>query len=153
MPGARQVLRRALTPAHFVDVFVYVVVLNLAIEYIPAVIAETFTTSLFTAILLKLVLEAVVAVKESIKLRFNAATTPVGKIVAGGTLWLLLVGSKFVVLELIAYVFRGSVSLGGFWSVTALILVLLLARSGVRRLLRDGEARESDDAQRTAASE
>ena len=33
-------------PADIIDVFVYVVVLNLAIEYVPSVISEGFTLSL-----------------------------------------------------------------------------------------------------------
>lgn len=37
-------------PEHIIDVFVYVVVLNLAIEYLPAVISEGFTLSLLTAV-------------------------------------------------------------------------------------------------------
>ena len=121
--------------ADIVDVFVYVVVLNLAIEYVPTVISETFTLSLLTAVLLKVVLEVVVRVKNRVKGRFKSAETPVGKVGAGLLLWLLLVGSKFVVLELVALVFGDYVSLGGFWSVTGLILVLLLSRLGVRRLL------------------
>jgi hypothetical protein len=40
------------------DVFVYVVVLNLAVQYVPSVISETFTLSLMTAVLLKVALEA-----------------------------------------------------------------------------------------------
>ena len=36
-------------PSDVIDVFVYVVVLNLAIEYVPAVISEGFTLSLLTA--------------------------------------------------------------------------------------------------------
>lgn len=36
-----------------VDVFVYIVVLNLAIEYVPSVISESFSLSILTAILLK----------------------------------------------------------------------------------------------------
>lgn len=122
-------------PEDVVDVFVYVVVLNLAVEYLPAVISETFTLSLLTALLLKVVLEVVVAVKGRVKARFKAATGPTGKVVAGVALWLLLVGSKFVVLELIDFVFGDSVRLGGFFVVTALILALLLARAGVRKLL------------------
>ncbi|MCB0900219.1 MAG: hypothetical protein H6526_05225 [Actinobacteria bacterium] len=121
--------------ADIVDVFVYVVVLNLAIEYVPTVISETFTLSLLTAVLLKVVLEVVVRVKNRVKGRFKSAETPVGKVGAGLLLWLLLVSSKFVVLELVALVFGDYVSLGGFWSVTGLILVLLLSRLGVRRLL------------------
>ena len=118
-----------------VDVFVYVVVLNLAAEYLPMVIAETFTASLFTALLLKLVLEAVIWTKERVKRRFKAARTTIGKVGAGLLLWLVMVGSKFVVLELIAFFFADRVSLGGFFSVTGLILALLLGRLGVRRLL------------------
>ncbi|WP_341940812.1 hypothetical protein [Microbacterium sp. LWH10-1.2] len=132
--------RRLLAPEHVVDVFVYVVVLNLAVEYVPTVITETFTMSLLTAVLLKVVLEIVLAAKNRLKRRFAAATTTGGKVLAGGTLWLVLVGSKFVVLELIALVFGSSVSLGGFWSVTGLILALLLARAGVRLLLRTDAA-------------
>ena len=51
------------TPEDVVDVFVYVVVLNLAIEYLPAVLSESFTLSLITAVLLKLSLELVLIVK------------------------------------------------------------------------------------------
>ena len=58
------------------------------------VITETFTGSLLTALLLK------------------------------------------VVLEVFAFLFGDSVSLGGYFSVTGLIIVLMLARAGVRRLLR-----------------
>jgi hypothetical protein len=48
------------------------------------------------------------------------------------------VGSKFVVLELVDLVFGDAVSLGGFISVTLLIVALLVARSVVRRLLGEG---------------
>jgi len=126
-----------LAPVDLVDVFVYVVILNLASAYFPLVITETFTLSLLTAILLKLVLEVVVFFKERVKTRFKSAQTIGGKLVAGLLLWALLVGSKFVVLELVAYAFAGQVQLGGFFSVTGLIVVLLLARAGVRRLLAE----------------
>jgi hypothetical protein len=46
-----------------------------------------------------------------------------------------MVGSKFLVLKAVDLVFGSSVSLGGFVSVTLLIITLLLARAGVRRLL------------------
>ena len=121
--------------AAVVDVFVYVVVLNLFVEYLPQVLSETFTLSLLTAVLLKVVLEVVVLAKNRVKARFKAATTPFGKVVAGFLLWLVLFGSKFLVLGAIDLVFGSSVSLGGFFSVTALILVLMAARAAVRRLL------------------
>lgn len=128
--------RSWLNPADVVDVFVYVVVLNLTVEYVPVVISETFTASLLTAILLKVVLEVVIVVKNRVKTRFKSATTRFGRALAGLGLWLVLIASKFVVLELVALIFGNSVALGGFWSVTGLIVVLLLARDGVRRLLK-----------------
>ncbi len=123
------------SPADLVDVFVYVVVLNLAAEYFPKVVTETFTLSLLTAVLLKVVLEVVVWAKDRVKARLKAATTLPAKIVAALLLWGILVGSKFVVLELVALAFADQVQLGGFFAVTGLILVLLLSRAGVRRLL------------------
>ncbi|WP_340537810.1 hypothetical protein [Nocardioides sp. GXZ039] len=122
-------------PADVVDVFVYVVVLNLAIEFVPAIVSEGFTLSLLTAVLLKLALEVVIALKDWMKRRFHAAETWWTQVAAGAALWGLAAGSKLAVLELVALVFGDLVSLGGFASVTALILVLLAARAGVRRLL------------------
>lgn len=122
--------------AAIVDVFVYVVVLNLFVEYLPRVLSETFTLSLLTAVLLKGVLEIVVAAKNRVKARFRQASTPRGKVVAAVMLWVVLFGSKFLVLEAVAFVFGPRVSLGGFFSVTLLIIALLLSRAAVRRLLQ-----------------
>ncbi len=138
-PARRQRFRltRWVATADIVDVFVYVVVLNLAVEYLPAVITEGFTLSLLTAVLLKAVLEVVIAIKDRVKARLKAATGTAGKVGGALLLWLLLVSSKFVVLELVALAFGDQVSLGNFWSVTGLILALMLARAGVRRLLQE----------------
>lgn len=122
-----------------VDVFVYVVVLNLFVAYFPQVISETFVLTLLTAVLLKGVLEVVVAAKDRVKARFRRASTPGGKVLAAIMLWGVVFGSKFLVLEAVNLVFGDRVSLGGFFSVTLLILVLLLGRAVVRRMLRRGQ--------------
>lgn len=127
--------------AAIMDVFIYVVVLNIFVEYFPQVLSETFTLSLLTAVLLKGVLEVVVAAKNWVKTRFRTASTLSGKAVAAIMLWVVLFGSKFLVLEAIDLVFGARVSLGGFLSVTLLILALLLSRAGVRRLLHSRRSR------------
>ena len=124
-------------PADVIDVFVYVVVLNLAIEYVPSVISEGFTLSLLTALLLKIVLELVVLLKGRILARFRAASSRLARVGIGAGFWVVAAGSKFVVLKLEDLIFGDAVSLGGFLSVTLLIVVLLVSRSGVRRLLGD----------------
>ena len=67
-PRPRGPIRRGIKtrPADTIDVFVYVVVLDLAIEYVPSVISESFTLSLLTAALLKIALELVILLKGKI---------------------------------------------------------------------------------------
>lgn len=120
-----------------VDIFVYVVVLNLAIEYVPSVISESFTLSILTAILLKFSLEVVLTFKSAILSRFKGAQVARQKALWVLLLWVLAAGSKILVLELVALVFGDRVSLGGFLPVTALVICLMLARAGVRWLLFD----------------
>ncbi len=122
-------------PADIVDLFVYVVVLNVAIQYLPRVISETFTLSLLTAILLKVSLEVVLILKGAVMSRLRGASTRLGKAVFAVVLWVVAAGSKLVVLWLIDIVFGGSVSLGGFAPVTVLVVALLISRAAVRRLL------------------
>jgi hypothetical protein len=122
------------------DVFVYVVVLNLAVQYLPSVISETFTLSLLTAVLLKVALEAVLVLKSGILSRFHAATTRPGRVGAAALLWATAAGSKFVVLEMVDLVFGDAVSLGNFVSVTLLVVLLLVSRATVRRLLYGASA-------------
>jgi hypothetical protein len=123
--------------ADIIDVFVYVVVLNLAIEYLPAVISEGFTLSLLTAVLLKLALEVVLLLKGRILAAMKAADSRLAKAGIALLLWVVAAGSKLVVLALVDVVFGDKVSLGGFVSVTLLVVVLLLSRSAVRSLLDD----------------
>ncbi|MCW0215748.1 MAG: hypothetical protein OJJ54_20525 [Pseudonocardia sp.] len=139
--------------AAVVDILVYVVVLNLFVEYLPQVITETFTLSLLTAALLKGILEVVVAAKNRVKARWRAATTPIGKVIAAVMLWAVLFGSKFLVLEAVDLVFGARVSLGGFWSVTLLILALLLSRAAVQRLLQSHRVRVRPERPRRGSGE
>jgi hypothetical protein len=125
------------SPADVIDVFVYVVVLNLAIEYLPAVISEGFTLSLMTAVLLKIALELVIVLKSMVIDRLRTASTRRGKVTAVVLLWVVAAGSKLVVLELVDLVFGDAVSLGGFIPVTLLVVALLVSRAAVRRLLYD----------------
>ena len=130
-------------PADVIDLFVYVVVLNLAIEYVPSVISEGFTLSLLTAALLKIALEFVILLKGRILTTLRAAETRRVKVGAAVSLWVVAAGSKLVVLELVDLVFGEAVSLGGFIPVTLLVVALLVSRAAVRRVLLDTESATS----------
>ncbi len=135
-PSGRSVRERLRAqPEDLIDVFVYVVVLNLAVEYLPSVISESFSLSLLTALLLKIALEVVILLKGHIVAGLRAASTRRAKAAIAVVLWVVAAGSKFVVLQLVDLVFGDAVSLGGFVSVTLLIALLLISRAQVRRLL------------------
>lgn len=128
-----------------VDVFVYLVVLGLFEQFFPKIITESFAVSLLTAVLFKLALGVIGIVKTRILARVRAARTAVGKTLNAASLVLLGAGSKFLILWLTDVLFGDAVSLGGFFSVTLLIVTLMLARIGVRLLIdrawpRDGSA-------------
>jgi hypothetical protein len=124
-----------LRPLDVVDVFVYLVVLGAFTQLFPSVLTETFLVALLTAVLLKVVLEGVLWLKTRALAAIRGADRLGRRLVGIATLVLIMPGSKFVVLELVALVFGDAVHLGGFLQVTALIVVLMLARGGMRRLV------------------
>src|SRR5690348_4546560 len=126
-PTAELPLRNPRIAAVVVDLFVYVVVLNLFVEYFPNVLVESFSLSLLTAVLLKSVLDIVVFVEHRVRARLRRATTVVGMAITAALLWVVLVGSKFVVPEVVDLVFGSRVDLGGFIPVALLIITLLLS--------------------------
>lgn len=143
--------RRRVAPEHVVDVFVYVVVLNLATQYTD-VVTESFSTSLVLAVVLKLVLEVVLGAKAWARGRFRSARTGLGRVVGLLTLLVILPGSKLLVLWVAELVFGDAVHLGSFVGVTLLIVVLLLSRLAVRRLLDAGAAGRRTTPQPPASS-
>lgn len=131
MPSALRI-----RPIDLVDVLAYLVVLGVFIQFLPQVISESFLTALLTAVLLKVILEVILFVKKKTVNRIREARHGAIRLVNIAVLLLVMPGSKFLVLEAVALVFGDAVHLGGFLSVTALIIALMLARGGLRRLFR-----------------
>ncbi len=120
-----------------VDVLVYLIVLGTFAQLFPKIISESFLTSLVTAVLLKLVLEVVVVVRMKTRIvgRIKSAETPRGKAISSVSLVVVAAGSKALILWLTDVVLGDAVYLGGFFAVTLLVVTLMLARAGVRRVI------------------
>jgi hypothetical protein len=125
-PNARQTRFLSWT----LDVLISVVVINLFVQYAPSVIVESFTTSILTAILLKVLMDGIVAVKGAVRGWFRARGDR-WRFAGYGALWLVLFTSKYVVLAATDLVFGDRVSLGGFVEVSVLILVLIATREAI----------------------
>ena len=112
-----------------IDILIYIVVLNLFVEYSEAIVIESFTISILTAFLLKLMLEFFERL-EWMNLRFFQKKEGTALMVFGFVVILsILVLSKFIILEVVNLVFGDLVELGHFLDVIALILTMIAARA------------------------
>lgn len=94
-------------------------------------------TALVTAILLKVVLECIVWAKGRVVGRIKGADTRRGRVVAALSLPVLEAGSTALILWFTDVLLGDAVYLGAFWSVTLLVVVLMLARAGVRAFIKE----------------
>ena len=105
------------------DVLIYIIVLNLFVEYNDKIVIDSFTISIFTAILLKILLEIILKLEHKVSAAFSAY-----KVLRVFLVWLILFGSKFLILEVVDFVFGEHVELGKFLDVIVLVIALMVAR-------------------------
>ena len=122
-PSKRQrVFSRYLT-ATLVDL----VVLGLFAEYWEYVNVKSFTVMLLAAALLQLLLKLTIALEHRVAAYFKAKPGGFAKFMRFFTAWLILFGSKFVILEAVVLTFGDRLSFGGpFHGVVALIVVVVV---------------------------
>jgi hypothetical protein len=114
------------------DVLVYVVVLNLFVEHAREVVIDSFSISILTAILLKLMLDALLGVEHRVSAYFASRQGTLFKILGPLTGFSILFFSKFLILEVVNFVFGDHVALGHFVEIAAIVVTMIVAS----RLLR-----------------
>ena len=92
------------------DVLVYIVVLNLFVEHHEAIFIESFSISILTAILLKLMLDAIGSVEKRVHSFFQQGEGPVFKALGYISLFAILFLGKLLILEVVDIVFGDEVS-------------------------------------------
>jgi hypothetical protein len=132
--------RQRLFLYYLTAVLIDLVVLNFYVEYSQNVVIDSFTVSLFAAIVLQILVKATMALEHRIARFFNSRQGGLNRFLRFFSAWLVLFGSKFVILEVIVLAFGDSVVFGGpLHGVVMLIAVLvtmLLAEEAVARLYR-----------------
>ncbi len=125
---------------YFTAILIDLVVLNLFVEYSEHVVINSFTVSLFAALLLQVLLKVTIAIEHRVAAYFNARQGGFAKFMRYFSAWLLLFGSKFVILEALSFAFGDDVYFGGpFHGLVVLIVVvvtMLVAEEAVVRLYR-----------------
>jgi hypothetical protein len=105
--------RQRLFARYFMAILTDLVVLNLLAEYWSRVTVESFSVSLLTAILLQLLLQATFAVEHRIAIWFESRSGVAWKVVRLLSGWLVLFGSKLVMLGAIDRIFGDAVHFSG----------------------------------------
>jgi hypothetical protein len=86
---------------YFTAILIDIVVLNLFVEYSGKVFIDSFTISLLAALLLQILLKLTIAVEHWVANFFNARPGTFMRFMRFFSAWLVLFGSKFVILEVI----------------------------------------------------
>lgn len=125
---------------YFTGILIDLVVLNLFVEYSGKVSVDSFTTSLLAAVLLQVLLKLTIAVEHRVGAFFKQRPGGWNKFLRFFFAWLVLFGSKFVILEALAQTFGDKVQFGGMWHgiVTLIVVVvaMLVAEELIVRLYR-----------------
>jgi hypothetical protein len=115
------------------DVLIYTIVLNLFVEYVPNVVIDSFTISILTAVLLKILLDLVMGLEHHVHEFFAGKEGAVFRVLGTVSLFVILFLGKLFILEVVNFVFGDHVELGHFIEVVALVLALMITREMFHR--------------------
>ena len=125
---------------YFTAILIDLVVLNLFAEYSDRVRVDSFTISLLAAVLLQVLLKLTIAVEHRVAAFFKARPGGFMRFLRFFFAWLVLFGSKFVILEALTLAFGDKVQFAGrFHGIVTLIVVIvvmLVAEEAIVRLYR-----------------
>jgi hypothetical protein len=134
-PGSATPTRRQRVFADWlIDILIYLVVLNLFVEYTSSVVIDSFAISILTAVLLKLLLVVITLAKKTVWRWAGSKGSRLHTLVGILGVWAILFLSKFVILEAEDLVFGDLVELGSFVDVMLLVAGLVVTRELVRRI-------------------
>lgn len=125
-------------------VLVDIVVLNLFVEFVHTIVIDSFSISILTAVLLKLMVDAVKGLEQSVSAYFAAREGAVWKAIRFLAVWLILFLSKFVILEAVNVVFGDHVELGSFIEIVGIIVTMLAANAALLAVYRSLGARDTE---------
>jgi hypothetical protein len=126
---------------YFTAVLVDLVVLNLFVEYWPAMVsASSFTITLVAAVILQVLLKLTIVLEHKVASYWKAKPGGFSTFMRYFTAWLILFGSKFVILEALVLALGDRLKFGGplhgVVVLIAVIIVMLVAEVVLVKLYR-----------------
>jgi hypothetical protein len=125
---------------YFTGILIDLLVLNLFVEYSKKVYVDTFTTSLLAAVLLQILLKVTIAIEHRVGAYFKAKPGGLMTFLRYFFAWLVLFGSKFVILEALSFAFGDNVRFEGRFhgllTLIVVVVVMLVAEEVIVRIYR-----------------
>ena len=120
---------------YLILILIDLVVLNLFVEYSEYVKVDSFTISIFAAVLLQVLLKLTIVFEHWLANYWKSKSGGFAKFMRWFTAWLVLFGSKFVILEALDLVFGDRVVFGGPIHGVVMMIVVLFAMLGAEELV------------------
>lgn len=114
------------------DVLMNLVILNLAAEFVKTIRVDRFSISIFMAVVLTALLDAIVWLEH--KVQHYLCVVRQRKILGGFFMWLIVFSSKFLFLWVDDIIFVNHIDLGKFKEILILSAVLMLSEAMTRKL-------------------
>lgn len=134
---------------YLIAVLIDLTVLNLFDEYWSQVTVDSFTISILAAVLLQVLLKATLALEHRVAAFFSSKQGAFNRFLRFFSAWLILFGSKFVMLGAVDLAFGDDVEfsgpLHGVVAFIVVVVVMLIAEEAIVRIHR-ALARKGDQA-------
>src|SRR5262245_4346521 len=119
----------------FTGTLIDLVVLGLFNEYSEKVFVDSFTTALLASIVLQILLKATIAAEHRILALFKDKSGAAWKTLKYFTAWLILFGSKFVILEALSFAFGHNVHFEGVLHGIVWLIIVVVTMVIVEELI------------------
>lgn len=116
------------------DILIYSTILNIFVEHSSAITIDSYTISLFTAVVLKALLNIIIRFEHRVNEWFLNRQTKVSKIIGTVVGLAILFFSKFLILEVINFIFGEHVTIKGFVPLAAMIITMIVTRKVIEKI-------------------
>lgn len=116
------------------DLLIYTVVLNVFVEHVDDFYIESFTLSLVVAFVLKFLLNMIIKFEHFVGESMKNSTKKTIKKLAPVVLVSILFFSKFLILEIIDWLFGHYVDLHNIFALIVMIIVMIATRRIITRI-------------------
>jgi len=132
--GVTMTFRQRIFVRYLLAILIDLVVLNLFTEYWDAVVIDSFTISILAAFILQILLRATMMVEHKVANYFKAKPGKLNVFLRWFTAWLILFGSKFLILFIIDIVFGSRVEFSNVIVFIVVVITIVLVEFFVTRL-------------------